>query len=159
VPEDWQQRQKLRMQTWMSGKGLDTHDVEMNSNKIAPVLALRAPSPTGTPGPTAATALSYLSEEVPRLLKDRSGADHSHAEACYNQQDPCLPTTEPWRPRLDCRGSGHLLPRVQAVGEGTGAEDKPDLQNLSSMPRQHHTAVGGGEAPGREHRCMGRGTG
>ena len=69
VHEEWQ---KLKMQNQMSGKGLETHDVEMNSNKIAPVVALRAPSPTGTPGPTAAAALSYLSEEVPRLLKDRS---------------------------------------------------------------------------------------
>ena len=112
--------------------------------------ALRAPSPTGTPRPTAATALSCLSEEAPRLLKDRSEADHLQADACYKQQAP-----RPHQSQLGDVGLGTLLSRAQAViglqgYEGTSPRSKSPVLE----PRQHHTAVGGGEAL-KEHSVEG----
>ena len=50
------------------------------------------------------------------LAHDLSEVDHLQADACYEQQDPRLPTTVPCRPRLDCVGSGIILPIVQAEG-------------------------------------------
>ena len=94
--------------------------------------ALRAPGPAGkcsaSPRPSAA-AIGHI------------GADHPRADASarYKQQDPCLPTTEPDGPRLDCRGDGGVLPTPSCPFTGLLEDGGTSLRSKPSLPeaREH----------------------
>ena len=116
------------------------------------VVCLRAATGPGvdTP-PTLFERRSTISQAIidpagpakPYVVAGHSGAGHPPGADEIGPgvsfgEDPLQPTTEPRGPRLSVAGPGTFLPISSGpIEKGTGAEDKPDLQNLSSMPRQH----------------------